>query len=153
MSTPTDFASRRSDSGRSTTTTVIAIAVALVVVAGAAFGVYKLTRTKDKGTPIATTVKSVFTAWQDGDKAAAGAHMTDSASTDLFAIKAADGKGLVFGNCQSVGATVFPLFCRWTRPGGQLGMRVVRDGEKNVIDAISYGPAGLPPAVSTPPST
>ncbi len=152
MSTPTDFAPRP-QSGRSTTTTAIVVVVALVVLAGAAFGVYKLTQTKDKGTPVAETVKSVFTAWQDGDEAAAGALMTDAAVADLFAIKAAEGKGLVFGKCQRVGLSLFPLLCIWTRPGGQLAMRVVHQGDKNVIDAISYGPAGLPPATATPPST
>ena len=153
MSTPTDLAPRRPASGRSTTTTAIAMVVALVVLAGAAFGVYKLTRTKDQGTPIATTVKLVFTSWQAGDKAAASVHMTNTASADLFAIKAAEGKDLTFGGCQKIGVTLFPLFCGWTRPGGQLGMRVVRIGNKSVIDAISYGPAALPPAGATPPST
>lgn len=153
MMTILDTSTHRDQCGRSTATNAIAVVVAVIVLAGAAFGVYALTRPADKYTPVVVTVKAVFTDWQQGDEAAARKHMSSKALADLFAIKASEGTDLTFGGCRLFGPKLFPRICTWSRPGGQLAMRVQIKDKVNVIDLITFGPAGLPPETPTTPST
>ena len=152
MLTFTSFSHRKNQLGRSTATTVIAVIVALAVLGGGAAAIYKLTQSEDEGTPVGTTARVVFDAWQDGDRSAAAKHMTADAAEQLFDIKPAEAKGLAFGSCTKIGQALFPVLCVWTRPGGQLSMRASYADGAATFDAIIYGPAALPPAGDDTPS-
>jgi hypothetical protein len=125
----------------------ILIIVGVVVVAIIAAGVYLLTKSDStaKGVPAGVTAKGLYKAWQKGDQAAAAKFANSDATATIFAIKTSDAGGLQFGGCASTGSSGFPKECTWSRPGGELTMKLQKNGKKAQVTKVTYGPAGTTP--------
>jgi hypothetical protein len=128
----------------------ILIVVGVIVVIIIAAGVYKLTKSSSSssgatGPPPGKISKNLYTAWQAGDQTAAAKVATPQAVTQIFAIKASEGTGLVFGGCTKVGANPLPKACVFSRPGGELTVTVGRANGKRVVTKVKLGPAATTP--------
>jgi len=128
---------------------LIVIGVVVVIVIGV--GAYLFLKDDDSGTaepagpPPPRVSKNLYDAWQADDRSTAAANATGAAVTQIFAIPASDGAGLVFGGCTATAGTPLPKACVFSRPGGSLTMTVDRVGDKRTVVKVDYGPAGLPP--------
>jgi hypothetical protein len=127
---------------------LIVIGVIVVIVIGV--GAYLFLKDDDEaakpaGAPPPRLARNLYAAWQDDDRTAAADNATAAAVTEIFAIPAAQGEGLVFGGCTSTSGTALPKACVYSRPGGQLTMTVDRVGDTRKVVKVELGPAGLPP--------
>ena len=131
---------------------IIVVVVIIVIVGGLAFWRMRDSDSSDPGKPAGQSAKSLYTAWQDGDQAAAAKYASNGAVTTLFAVDTSDASGLEFGGCSATGDGPWPKECVWSRPGGELTMIVQKGGDTPQVTKVTYGPAGLPPD-SSPDST
>jgi hypothetical protein len=128
------------------------IVVVVIVLAGGAYVVYKLTN-KHEVKPALVTAKAVFVDLQQGSPDKARDDSTTAGLAALKKITADDVKGLAFGGCKPFPASQPTRLCVWSRPGGQLSMSLVRQGDNWKVDNAQVGPAGLPPATDTTTTT
>ncbi len=129
------------------------IVLAIVVIAGGAFVAYKLTNKRDTGQPAQVVAKRVEKALLTGDTATLTKLSTAQGRAQLEKLKPADLTGFTFGNCSLIPAKVRTRLCLFSRPGGQLRMFLTVPGDKLMVNQVEIGPAGLPPAPQTPPSS
>jgi hypothetical protein len=127
---------------------LIVIGVIVVIIIGV--GAYLFLRdddeaTKPAGAPPPRLARNLYAAWQADDRSAAADNATAAAVTEIFAIPASQGEGLVFGGCSATTDTPLPKACVYTRPGGALTMTVDRVGDTRTIVKVELGAAGLPP--------
>jgi hypothetical protein len=131
---------------------VAAVIVVIVVVLGGIF-IYKKTQKNSSGpayTPAGKISKSLYKAWQNGDRVTAAKYATSGAVTQMFALSASQSTGLTFGHCRKISDKPFPKQCLFTRPGGTLTMTLTRAPKQDPrVAAVVVGPAGVPPTSST----
>ncbi len=72
-------------------------------------------------TNAAAAAQAVFAGWTQGDATEAGHNAEPSAVQQLFARTWAPGDGWAFDSC---GGAAGSVYCRWTKPGGELVLRV-----------------------------
>ena len=127
---------------------IIVGGVILIVIIGAV--AYKLrgsssSSSKPSGPPPGAIAKGLYKAWQAGDQTAAAKEANAATVTQMFAIKASDGTGLVFGGCSQAASGPFPKKCVFTRPGGQLTMTVSRANGKKTVTNVTLGSTATTP--------
>jgi hypothetical protein len=127
---------------------IILVVVGVLVVAGAGIAAWKLSSSSSSksGAPAGQTAKGLYKAWQSGNQAAAAKDATPTAVTAIFAVKPADASGLQFDGCSATGSNPFPKECTWSRPGGQLTLKVAKQGGKSKVTSVEYGPAATTPS-------
>ena len=134
----------------SSTRTVIIVVLAVVVLAGAAFVVYKLTNKRDTGESFQVVAHKVETALVHGDRATIEKYSTAQGIADLEKITKQDVSGLTFATCGPL-LGVRTKGCTWVRPGGQLSLVLTVPDAKFLVSSAKIGPAGLAP--TSPPTT
>lgn len=128
---------------------VVIVIIAVVVVAAVGIGVYLLTRDDGESEADTTTPagisKSLYSAWQDGNRTAATDVATPGAVGQIFAIPTKEGDGLEFGGCEKVGSESLPQTCTYSRPGGELAITVGDVQGTTLATAVILGPAATTP--------
>jgi hypothetical protein len=133
---------------------VAAIVIVIVIaLAGGAFVVYKLTKSKDQPVAYPVVAHKVLDAVKAGDTATIRSNSTGQGTAQLLAFKrnSLDGFKLVVTDCKPFQAKTPTRVCTVTRPGGQLGLRLIFTSGAWRVDLATVGPAGLPP--KTTPTT
>ncbi|MGZ4675309.1 MAG: hypothetical protein ACXVJ7_02035 [Acidimicrobiia bacterium] len=128
----------------------IAVILVIVLLGGGAFVVYKLTDTKELGTPPFKVAAQVKDAIASGNTATITKLTTAKGRTEASKLTAADVNGMTGLTCAPFSAKPPTRVCTWSRPGGQLSMAVVRIGSDWKVETATVGPAATTP---TTPST
>jgi hypothetical protein len=124
---------------------IIVVVVVVVIAAAVAFFLLRDDSGSEAGKPAGQSAKSLYTAWQDGDRTEAARFASAGAVDALFAVQTSDAEGMTFGGCSATGDGPWPKECVWSRPGGELTMTVQKGGDLPQVTKVTYGPAGLPP--------
>jgi hypothetical protein len=130
------------------------VIVVVIALAGGAFLVYKLTKTKDEPAPALRVAKEVVAAVAAGDAAVLRSHSTGEGTTQLLALQPDDAGGvkLTAASCKPFAARTPTRVCTATRPGGQLALRLIFTDGAWTVDFANVGPIGLPPTSTTTPT-
>lgn len=126
---------------------IILVVVGVLVVAGVAIAAWKLSSSSSSksGAPAGQTAKGLYKAWQNGNQAAAAKDASSAAVSAIFVVKPADATGLKFDGCAATGSNAFPKECTWSRPGGQLTMKVAKQGGTTKVTSVQFGAAATTP--------
>ena len=147
MTTPETPESARTDTPTRRSPALIAaiVIVVVVVLAGGAYVVYKLTDKKDVGQPAYAVAKKVLVATQKGDKTVIVANTTGGGAGQLEAFKAGALAGMTLNKCSPFAGGKPTRVCVYTRPGGQLTLRLVRIDSRWKVDAAVLVPTAVTP--------
>lgn len=136
---------------------VVAAIVVVVVIAlvGGGLLIYKLTKSKDEPAPALKVAKEVVAAVKAGDTAVIRSHSTGQGTTQLLALTPNDAGGvkLTAASCKVFAGNTPTRLCTATRPGGELGLRLIFTDGAWRVDLVNSGPAGLPPTSTTTAAT
>ena len=124
------------------------VVVGVLVVIGVGVAAWKLSSSSSSksGAPAGVTAKGLYKAWQKGNQAAAAKDASPVAVTAIFAVKPADATGLKFDGCAATGSNAFPKECTWSRPGGQLTMKVTKQNGNAKVTSVQFGAAATTPS-------
>jgi hypothetical protein len=154
MTAPDSSSTARADapSRRSPAVVAAIVIVVVVVLAGGAFVVYKLTDKKSFGDPPYKVAKTVFAAAEKGDRAVLADNSTAAGTSQLQALDAKSLQGMTFAKCAPFAGAKPTRLCTYTRPGGQLLLRLVVVDSAWKVDQATLGAAAVTPTsgVSTP---
>jgi hypothetical protein len=121
------------------------VIVVVVVLAGGAYVVYKLTDKKDVGEPAYKVAKTVLVAAQQGNKAVIVKNTTGGGARQVEAFTASSLGGMKVSKCSPFAGSKPTRVCVYTRPGGQLTLRLVRADNRWKVDAAVLVPTAVTP--------